>query len=110
MFLLVAGIVILLLALLALLWNLRMSYVTHGGSIGQDPVVASTAIQVPLLVVVGLKLVDSSARIEVVRAWLAPWWSYLLVWGALVITLGWLAIKVGQFGASRQSQSGRFSP
>lgn len=91
------GIIVMLGALLALLSNLRTSYLTHGGSIGQVPVVASAAIQVPLLFMLGLWLVDTAA----VRTWGIPWWSYPLLWVALVITAGWLTIKAGELGKSR---------
>lgn len=94
---LILGIIVLLGAVLALLFDLRTSYRTQGGRIGQVPVVAAAAIQVPLLFILGLWLIDTA----VVHAWLVPWWSYLLLWAALVITVGWLTIKVGKFGQSR---------
>lgn len=51
------GIALLILAAIAFAFNLRTSYVTHGGGIGQVPVLASTVIQVPLLEAISKTLV-----------------------------------------------------
>ncbi len=89
------GIFILLVAFIAVLWNLRISYVTQGGSLGQDPVFAATIIQIPLLVMLGLNLIDSSGRLHL------EWWHYLAIWLALVVILGYLVTWIGRYAKSK---------
>ncbi len=93
------GILNLLLALLSVLWNLRTSYETQCGGLGQIPVFAATIIQIPLLVILGLYLIDYSGRLHLeIR-------HYLAIWLALVICLGGLVTWVGQLAKSKNKDS-----
>lgn len=60
----ILGLIFLLVALLVLLFNLRTSYVTRGGALGQIPVFGASVIQIPLLVLVGLGLIEKSGRLR----------------------------------------------
>lgn len=84
------GIIVLLIALLALVFNLRTSYKTQGGGIGQVPVFGSSVIQIPLLVMLGLNLInDATVRFHF------PWWYYLVAWLVLVVIIGGLITLAG---------------
>lgn len=89
------GIIALVAALVALAFNLKTSYETQGGGIGQDPVFGASIIQIPLLVMLGLKLIDNSVRLNLV------WWHYLIIWLALVISIGSLITLVGRYAKSK---------
>ncbi|BFM40892.1 hypothetical protein [Synechocystis sp. LKSZ1] len=90
------GLIVLALAALLLVFELRTSYVTHGGEIGQVPVL-SAVIQVPLLVMVGLWLITKAKP-----ALAFPGWIYPLLGVALALIIGWLIIKIGDLGRRRE--------
>lgn len=98
---LVVGIVLLVLVVLALAFNLWESFTTHGGEIGQVPVLGSAAIQVPLLLVTGMVFLGRA-----MPALAFPWWYYLLLWIASVLVFGWLTIKIGELGKKRRPHGG----
>lgn len=89
------GIIVLLVALLALLFNLKTSYETQGGGIDQNPVFGASIIQIPLLVMLGLTLIDHSGRLHL------EWWHYPAIWLALVVCIGSLVAWVGNYAKSR---------
>lgn len=91
------GIVVLLAALLALLFNLKTSYETQGGSIGQVPVFGASIIQIPLLVMLGLGLIDKSGNLHL------EWWHYPAIWVALAVGIGGLVAWVGNQAKSGNS-------
>jgi hypothetical protein len=91
------GITLLVAAFVALCFELRTSYVTHGGENGQVPVLGG-AIQVPLLVLVGLWFLGRAKP-----AFDSPWWSYPVVGMTLAVITGWLIIKVGNLGKHRHA-------
>lgn len=76
------GIIGLIAAFLLLLFNLKTSYDSQGGAIGQNPVFGSSIIQIPLLVLLGLGLIDKSGSLRL------EW--YLAIWLALVVYIGGL--------------------
>lgn len=95
------GLLALLVGALALLWNLRESYLTQGGAIGQVPVVAAASIQVPLIMVLGIGLVDGATN------WLGlEWWHYLLAWLVLALFAGTITVWAGKLGSKRQASRG----
>jgi hypothetical protein len=95
------GMLLVLVGTLALLWNLRESYLTQGGAIGQVPVVAAAAIQVPLVMVLGIALIDGATN------WLGlEWWHYLLAWFGLALFAGTITVWAGKLGSSRQASHG----
>lgn len=91
------GIIILLVALLALLFNLKTSYETQGGGIGQIPVFGASIIQIPLLVMLGLGLIDKPGGLHL------EWWHYPAIWFALVVGIGSLVTWVGNHAKSGKS-------
>ncbi len=93
------GLLSLILAFIGLLWNLRESYLTHAGAIGQVPVLGATVIQIPLLVMLGIKFLDDSGWLHL------EWWYYPIIWLALVISLGSLVIWTGRYAQSRNKSS-----
>lgn len=93
------GILLLLVAFIATLWNLHESYVTQAGALGQVPVFGSTIIQIPLLVMLGLKLIDSSGWLHL------EWWHYLEICLALVVCLGSLVAWIGRYAESKNKGS-----
>ena len=58
------GIIVLVAALVALVFYLKTSYETQGGGIGQVPVLGASIIQIPLLVMLGLNLINNSTVIR----------------------------------------------
>ena len=95
---LILGILVLLVALLALAFYLKTSYETHGGAIGQVPVYGASVVQIPLLIMLGLNLInDASVKFHF------PWYYYLLVWFALVIFIGSLISLVGRLSNSKST-------
>lgn len=80
---------------MAVLLNLRTSYETEGGSLGQIPVFAATIIQIPLLILLGLKLIASSGRLHL------AWWHYPAIWLGLVVCLGGLVTWIGRLAKSK---------
>jgi hypothetical protein len=56
-------------------------------------VFGATIIQIPLLVMLGLKLTDSSGSLQ--------WWYYPVIWLALVVCLGGLVSWIGRYAQSR---------
>jgi hypothetical protein len=84
------GIFILLAAFMALLWNLYTSYETQCGGLGQVPVFGATIIQIPLLAILGLKLLDDAGSLHL------QWWHYPAIWLVLVVVLGGLVTWVGR--------------
>lgn len=93
------GLFILLVAFIGLLWNLHTSYQTQAGGIGQVPVFGATVIQIPLLVMLGIKLLDDSGQLHL------EWWHYPVIWLGLMITLGWLVIWIGRYAQSKSKDS-----
>lgn len=93
------GLFILLVAFIGLLWNLHTSYETQAGGIGQVPVLGATVIQIPLLVMLGIKLLDDSGLLHL------EWWWYPMIWLVLVIVLGSLVIGIGRFTRSKTKDS-----
>lgn len=93
---LILGIIALVAALVALAFNLKTSYETQCGSIGQDPVFGSSIIQIPLLVLIGLGLIDKSGRLHL------EWWHYLVIWLALAVCIGGLVAWVGNLAKPRK--------
>jgi hypothetical protein len=91
------GIFLLVFAVLMLAFELRSSYVSHGGEIGQVPVL-SGAVQVPLLAITGLWLIGSERP-----AYALSWWAYFLIGVALFVMVGWLIVKVGNLGKRKHS-------
>lgn len=92
------GSFLLTVSVLALAWNLRISYVTRGGAAGQVPVLAAACIQVPLLLMLGLWFIDHGSM-----GFDLDWWLYPLLWVGLVLAIGWFTMKRGQIGKSRRS-------
>lgn len=86
---LILGIIVLVAALAALVFNLKTSYETQGGGIDQNPVFGASIIQIPLLVMLGLYFIDKSGRL------LLLWWHYPVIWLALVVCIGGLVAWVG---------------
>jgi len=91
------GIFLLTIAALGLIWNVRISYVTHCGGMGQVPVLAAACIQIPLLTTMGLGFMDYGSV-----AFNLHWSRYPLLWVGLVVAIGWLMIQVGKIGKSRR--------
>lgn len=91
------GIMVLVAALVALAFNLKTSYETQGGSIGQVPVFGASIIQIPLLVMVGFGIIDKSGRLHL------EWWHYPIIWLALVVCIGSLVTWVGNHAKSKNS-------
>ncbi|MDD5384318.1 MAG: hypothetical protein PHG89_05500 [Gallionella sp.] len=85
------GIFLLLIALLVLVFNLRTSYVTEGGALGQVPVFGASIIQIPLLMTVGLALIEKSGRLHL------EWWHYPLICLVLAVCSGILVSWVGNY-------------
>lgn len=80
---------------MALLWNLYTSYQTQGGSLGQVPVFGATIIQIPLLVMLGLKLFDDAGSLHL------QWWHYPAIGLALAVVLGGLVAWIGRYAESK---------
>lgn len=89
------GLFILLVAFIGLLWNLHTSYETQAGAIGQVPVFGATIIQIPLLLMLGIKLLDDAGWLHL------KWWYYPIIWLVLVMVLGSLVIGIGRFAQSK---------
>jgi hypothetical protein len=79
---------------LVVTFNLKTSYDTQGGSLGQVPVFGASIIQIPLLVMLGLKLIDKSGRLHM------EWWHFPVIWLALVVCIGGLISWVGRYAKS----------
>lgn len=84
------GIFVLLAAFVGLVWNLYISYETQCGGLGQDPVFGATIIQIPLLVLLGLNLLDDAGSLDL------EWWHYPAIGLTLAVVLGWLVAWVGR--------------
>lgn len=96
--LLALGIFLVFIGALAFLFNLRTSYLTHGGGIGQVPVVAASSIQVPLVTVFGIGLIDGAT------GWPGfVWWHYVLTWLGLTLCIATMTVWAGNLGGRRQS-------
>jgi hypothetical protein len=94
------GLFTLLVACIGLLWNLHTSYETQAGAIGQKPVLGATVIQIPLLVMLGIKLLDDSGWLHL------EWWYYPIIWLLLVKSLCGLMIGTGRLGKSKSKGFG----
>lgn len=93
----ILGIIILIAALIALVFYLITSYQTQGGGIGQDPVFGASITQIPLLIMLGIKLIDESAKLNLL------WWHYPVIWLALVVSIGCLITLAGHCAKSNNS-------
>jgi hypothetical protein len=89
MFLLL-GIIGLVGAFAAYIFNMHTSYVTQGGRLDQNPCIAAAAIQVPMLTMLGLSLLDKSG---VQFDW--PWWLWPTVWLVETLFIIWTMIWIG---------------
>ncbi len=76
-------------AVVSYAFNMHTSYVTQGGRLDQNPCIAASAIQVPLLTMLGLSLLDKS---EWHLDW--PWWLWPAVWLVetllIILTMIWI--------------------
>lgn len=53
------GMFLLVMTVVAFIWNMKVSYDTRGGNIGQVPVLGTPVIQLPLTTVMGISLIDN---------------------------------------------------
>lgn len=89
------GFFILGLAFIGLLWNLHTAYKTQAGAMGQVPVFGATVIQIPLLIMLGIKLLDDSGVLHL------AWWYYPVIWLVSLICVGGLIFWMGRLGKSK---------
>ncbi|MDD5300991.1 MAG: hypothetical protein PHD65_10925 [Gallionella sp.] len=92
----ILGIIGLIAAFLLLLFNLKTSYDTQGGAIGQNPVFGASIVQIPLLVLLGLGLIDKSGRLHL------EGWHYLIIWLVLAVCIGSLVAWFGNLAKPRK--------
>lgn len=93
------GIIFLIIALAVLVFNLKTSYETQAGGLGQIPVFGASIIQIPLLVLLGLNFIDKSGRVHL------EWWHYPVIWLALVVCIGGLVTWLGRYTKSKSSEA-----
>jgi hypothetical protein len=87
------GIACLAMAVVGLVWNLKVSYDSHCGGIGQIPVLGPPVIQLPLLTAMGISLLEKSTQ-----AFLLVWWGYFFIWLAGIAVFTSLTIMAGRLG------------
>lgn len=94
------GIFALIVAIVALVFNLKISYDTHGGALGQVPCIAAATIQVPLLSMLGLSLIDKAGhRLDL------EYWQWGLLWLAQTVAIAVIATWVGRLGERRSQRN-----
>jgi hypothetical protein len=87
------GIACLLVAALGLIWNLKESYDSHCGEIGQIPIIGVAVIQLPLITVLGMSIFDQETHIVNFL-----WWTYPVLWLASATIFSLLTILAGRLG------------
>ncbi len=98
------GIACLLVAAMGLIWNLKESYDSHCGGIGQTPVLGVAIIQLPLMTVLGISIFDQETLI-----FNFLWWMFPIIWLASVTIFCVLTILAGRLGNYVHTKHQRFN-
>lgn len=77
-------------AALGLAWNLKASYDSEGGGLGQTPVLGVAVIQLPLLTLLGLSLLGRENPFFEIANWMYPllWLGSAAIFGGCTILAG----------------------
>lgn len=93
---LILGVTCLVLTAFALLLNLKESFDSQCGGIGQIPVLGVSVIQLPILTVLGISVLEkttaNTSHISLI------WWMYPLLWLASAVIYTALTIMAGRLG------------
>lgn len=93
---LILGILCLVLTAFALLLNLKESFDSECGGIGQIPVLGVSVIQLPLTTVLAISVLKKSAA-NTSQLSLA-WWMYPLLWLASAVIYTAMTVVAGRLG------------